>query len=787
MQVGKRCGIRTPEGVQMMNRATHTQKKDYKVTGVVRTLFDSRAAAAECVTRFVLGFFLARGRLLGDIYPFGIAFVSSSAGGVPLFGSLAGVLLGTITAGDLVLVVMYLAAVILAAGLLVTASQGRFAKDPALPSCTAVTSALVLAVVRCIVSGLTLRAVAAGITEVIMCGACASFFRHALKERKRNAMGSGSMVQALGTAFLAAAALTALADVRLFEIISLGKLLAIGCVQLAALAGGAGAGAISGAIFGLAMDMADGTLCVYGAACGLAGAVMGCMRSRGRLMAILSYCLANAASVLWLAVSGAPAILYETLGASVLVVMLPQALTVKTAEYMPLSSREGGVLRSRVYLRDRVQLTQQAFSRLADSVAVMDNKEANDEDISGIFERAALGVCRRCPAAKQCWQQGYGETMTMLGDASKAMLERGQLTASDLPPEFVDRCKHTAEYVGAVNAELKAWLCRRQYKARFNENLGAVRSRYKDVASVFAHVARQLDSDLLPQTRMEKRLRSFFRSERLPISAVVYRDGRDRLHVELEGSGVGTLRRDPSWLDKVSAVVDTPLRTTSAADDGRTVLMEAEQLTASVGTASAKRRGRGVSGDGSTAFTTDDGKLCVILSDGMGTGKEAGEMSRASIQALADFIRAGVQAETAIGLLESLMMMKNETDVVSATVDMLVLDLMSGDAQLFKCGSAPTYLRRKDNVRRIKAGGFAPGLAPAGVQNSELTKLKMQSGDVAVIISDGVLAGEDDEWLRTALENDTGTVRDLARRIAETSAARYGASDDVTVLTVAVN
>lgn len=770
-----------------MNKSTHMGNWGQRLSSGAGQLVSNRAVMAECTTRFALGFFLARGQLIGGIYPFGIAFVSSCTRGVSVMAALCGAALGSLTIGGLGTAVMYLSACVLAAVLLSSVEQGRYGSDPAIPSCTAATAALLLAAIRVIMGGLSLRLMAASITELLISGACASFFRHALRARKRTAAGSGSVLQAVSLAVLGAALLTSFVGVRIFDIASVGKLFAICCVQLAALAGGAGAGAVSGAIFGLAMDMADGTLCIYGAACGLAGALAGCMRSRGKLIAVLSYCLADAAAVMWMAVSGAPDILYETLAASVVVVVLPQKITVRVGEYMPLSPAEGGLIRARHYLRDRVRLTQRAFRHLADSVAVMDDKTTNDEDVTGIFERAALGVCRRCPMAKRCWQAGYGDTMTMLADASQKMLQRGLLQTNDLPDEFLSRCKHPGEYVGSVNAELKAWLCRKQYKARFNENLGAVRSRYKDVAEVFGTIAQQLDADPVPESRLEKRLRTYLRGERLAVSGVVYRDGRGRMHVELEGSGIGSLRRDPNWLDKISAVVDVPLRTASDRDDGRVVLMEAEQLTASVGTACAKRRGRGVSGDGSCAFTTDDGKLCVILSDGMGTGKEAGEMSRASINALADFMRAGVEASTAIGLLESLMMMKNETDVVSATVDMLVLDLMSGETQLYKCGSAPTYLRRREGVKRVKAGGFAPGLAPVGENNTELTKLKMQGGDIAVIISDGVLGGEDDGWLCTAIENDSGSPRDLARRLAEMSAARFGASDDVTVLTVAVS
>ena len=753
----------------------------------IETIFtQGRATAAESIVRFVMGFFLARGKLLGGIYPFGTAFLASCTPNTQMLGAIAGVLLGSLTLGNMLTVTIYVSASFLAAGLLTTVERGRFANDPAIPPCAGFAAALMVAIIRVIIAGFSVDVLAAGITEMLLSAFCAYAFRKALAVRKRGAESVGSVSQAINLAVLASALLAAVVPVKVFGRVSIGRMIAIVCVQLAALAGGAGAGAVSGTIFGLVMDMSGGTLLMYGAACGLAGAMMGCLRQRGRMISVLGYCLADAAAVLWAAAEGAPDILFETFAAAVIVMLLPGEAVIKASEYMPVSPTEGGLLRSRLYMRDRVRLTQRAFEKLADSVGSMESRAVNDEDIAGIYERAALGVCRKCPGAKRCWQAGYGETIGYLNDATSAMLERGQLQAGDLPDGFTAQCCRTADYVGSVNAELKAWLCRKQYRARFNENLAAVCSRYRDVAEVFGTMASQLDADPIPAARLERRMRTYMRGEHLAVSAVVYRDGRGRLHTELAGSGLNTLRRDPKWLDKLSAVLETKLRTAPDSEDGRVVLLEAEELTASVGTASAKRRGHGVSGDGSRAFTTDDGKLCVILSDGMGTGREAGKMSADSCEALENFMRAGVSAGNAVGLLESLMMMENQDDIVSATVDMLVLDLLSGDAQLFKCGSAPTYVRRRGEVKCIRAGGFAPGLSPMGRDSAELTDMHFEAGDLAVIISDGVLAGESDDWLRAVLEESTDGPRELARKIAETSAARYGASDDITVLTVLI-
>ena len=741
-----------------------------------------RAAAAGLVLRLVMGVLMTRGGLIWGIRPFGIALVAALPVGPASVSVVIGSVLGAVSLWEPAGSAVYAAAAVLTGALTASLRKTRFAHDPAAPSCAAVTTALLVAVLRCVTLGADARTLAAGLTETVLAGASADLFRLAMK----SGQDSGSSLQAVGKVTLFAAALTALEPLKIFGIASVGRLAAIGLVQAVAVAGGPGPGAVCGAICGLAMDMAGGTMCLYGAACAMAGALSGCMYSRGRLMVLLSYCLANAAAVIWHALNGVPDVLYEAFSASVAVMLLPEGFFSVLREQMPSGTAESGLLRARRHMRDKVRLTQRAFQRLSESVEKMCGADCNDENVTGVFERAALGVCRRCPGAKQCWQALYSQTLGFLSDAAHPMLERGELKTDDLPEGFLSRCSHPAEYVGSVNAELKAWLCRRQYRARFNENLAAVSSRYRDVSKVFSAVAERLGEDPSPLARVERRLRSYLRSEQLNVSGVVFRDGRGRLHAELAGSGLAALQREPRWLDKLSAVLEEPMRTGDRPEDGRLVLLQAEELSAVVGSASARRRGRGESGDGRTAFTTDDGRLYVLLSDGMGTGKEAGEMSEACIRALEDFLRAGVEPETALGLLESLMILKNENDVVSATVDLLMVDLSCGDAALYKCGSAPTYLRRREGVRCLGAGGYAPGLAPVGESQVCVTRLKLQTGDMLVIVSDGVLAGESDQWLKTLLEESSEGPRELARRLAEASTARYGASDDVTVLTVSI-
>jgi stage II sporulation protein E len=86
----------------------------------------------------------------------------------------------------------------------------------------------------------------------------------------------------------------------------------------------------------------------------------------------------------------------------------------------------------------------------------------------------------------------------------------------------------------------------------------------------------------------------------------------------------------------------------------------------------------------------------------------------------------------------------------SSTVDLLELDLMTGDAAFIKSGAAPSFVVRKDTVHRIQAG-----TAPIGIiqtLDAQKTAFRLRAGDTVVMISDGILQNDPEgTWLRAYL------------------------------------
>ena len=75
----------------------------------------------------------------------------------------------------------------------------------------------------------------------------------------------------------------------------------------------------------------------------------------------------------------------------------------------------------------------------------------------------------------------------------------------------------------------------------------------------------------------------------------------------------------------------------------------------------APSAGERVSGDSAAHFETEDGTLCLLLSDGMGCGEAAQRESSMAARLLERFLRAGIDAPPALKTLNSALSLRAES------------------------------------------------------------------------------------------------------------------------------
>ena len=154
------------------------------------------------------------------------------------------------------------------------------------------------------------------------------------------------------------------------------------------------------------------------------------------------------------------------------------------------------------------------------------------------------------------------------------------------------------------------------------------------------------------------------------------------------------------------------------------------------GVATQKEEGSSVSGDNFCVFSLEDGHSHICLSDGMGSGPAAAKESDMVVELMQKFMEAGFAQETAIGMMNSAMVLKDGDESYS-TLDFAGIDLYTGMLTITKIGAAASFVRHRGEVSCMRASTLPAGV-DASCAGDELYR-KLAHGDFLVMVTDGVL------------------------------------------------
>lgn len=347
------------------------------------------------------------------------------------------------------------------------------------------------------------------------------------------------------------------------------------------------------------------------------------------------------------------------------------------------------------------------------------------------------------------------QTAAALRDLYDSMSRVPQQSTEENPAVVFDRA---AEKVcrGCALCEL-CW--QREYTGTFNAMNDATpyllergRAMAKDFPSYFADRCIHLP-DLIGAINGE-------------LTAFLLRQQYRRQLEDTRRSARGQYAQLSDLLTATAATLESAPVSASGQPDGR------------IGAALRPKEGEQVCGDTVTSFRTETGLLCLLLSDGMGTGAEARKESALTARLLRQFLEAGIAPEAALKTLNTAMALRGAETGSFTTVDLLTCRTQTGEAAFYKFGAAPSYVKRKGAVRRITGAALPVGLR-SGDASPDVTRATLAPGSFAVLISDGVADANHDEWLQDLLAGWEGTdPQALATLILAESVRREGLQDD---------
>ncbi len=748
-------------------------------TAVRKLLWQAAACAA--------GFAGAHGTAFGGYAPFGVAAVAAAPKGY-LWAALAGAALGYLTSAAQA-PVRYLASVLAAAAIRWT--LGDLVKVQRHPFYAPLVTFFPLfgtGMALAWVNGTPAGGVALYVAESLLGAGCAYFFSRAAAILPR-----GKDLRALAYPELVSLAMTggvlalALSGVEAWGV-SLGRVLAVVAVLLAARYGGVAGGAIAGVAAGAMLGLSSAGLRALSGAYALGGLMAGLFSPAGKLASAVAFVFANAAASLQVgmqaqAVSG----LAEVAAATLLyfVAPFPSGGRVSGLFSRAPEALHGANLRRSAIMK--LDFAAKALGSISDSVEEVSRRldRLCAPDLNGVYERARSETCGGCGLRLYCWERNYGESMDALNQLSAPLRARGGAARSDLPEPFAGRCGRVDQLLEAVNRHYQEFTMRAAADRRVAQVRAVAAEQFATMAEMLGDMAREMELFERFDNAAAQAVGQVLREAGvLPIDVSCRVDRFGRMSVEVEAAQAERGRLDRAALAKrISQACGRRFDAPCVGDVGgncRLQMSERPVYHAAAGTAQHVCGNAQLCGDSCELFQDGNGRQIALISDGMGVGGRAAVDGAMAAGIASKLIRAGISFHCALEIVNSALLVKSGDESL-ATVDLAAVDLFSGKVEIYKAGAPASMARRGGKAERVDA----PSL-PLGILHdvtAACAEVTLGDGDLLALYSDGVTAcGED--WLAPLLEGWDGTPQALAEEIVAQAVARRddGRDDDVTAV-----
>lgn len=768
------------ESTKALRRKTSDNRNDFVRNGAVNFIY------------LLCGLLVSRGTLLGTLAPFGASYAAA----VPkkyLFSSLVGTAFGYILLKPTdsfryIAVIVAIGALRWLMGDIEKVSKSRlFAPLAAFLPTLATGIALLFA------STSTLSSFADCFIEAVLSGAAAYFISVSvqLADEKRGISAytrqeTASLVMTGCVLILAFGSIT-------FENISLGRIIAITAVLLCARYGGVNGGAVcgiaTGAVFSIA-SRAQGFVC-SGFAFG--GLIAGMFAPLGKLGCAIAFLISN--GIMSLAFgqnTQLAAVLIESLIGSVVFMILPKEVgnIISPVFSNEKNSSLGETLRKNIVMR--LDFASKAIYNVRNDVnSVSDKlKDLYSPSFSVVCENVEKEVCNNCGLKTYCYEHRQGVTRDDFFRLEELLEAQGRISESDVEDAFVKNCCKKGEIARSMNLNYREYLSAIEAQRRVSDVRGVVAGQFSGVSDILSDLSDEFKNTMRCDLDSSERIISALSAlGAIPVECICLVSDGGRMSVELELSSKGdsklskgTIMREVSKC--CGRRFDLPT-VTCEGDRIRAALCEMPVYDVEIGSDQHIANNGKLCGDCLDYFNDGFGKTYALVCDGMGTGGRAAVDGNMAVSVMGRLLRSGLSADSSLQIVNSALMVKSEDESLS-TLDLTGVDLYTGKVTLKKAGAPATFVRKNGRVMVREMPSLPVGILN-GVKFSSDT-VNLSSGDMVVMVSDGVITG-DEKWLEKLIRSwNEGSTQELARAVVDEAIKRRGDSpdDDITALAIRI-
>ena len=558
---------------------------------------------------------------------------------------------------------------------------------------------------------------------------------------------------------------------------------------------GAGAGITMGIILGFATGNLMESIAIYGA-CGL---VAGIFRESGKLFTALSFNIIFIIVTLYSGVFNNISFIEALVGTGIFL-LIPKKIYNKISLEINKDKKVGHFSEVRFAeikdeLTERLKDFTEVLSIMGKSLnnLVGNDKLAIKNKGNALVENLSDRTCSDCDMRYMCWKRELHQTYNAFSD----LIRNYENNSGAFPHELEKKCIKKYALVKNLEDIMNIYMVNETLKSRLGEGRKILSNHINNMSVTISEIVDEFGNELHLCTDVEKSIKKSLLKYGINFGSLIcYNDKNGRIKIKMQMENcMGSQTCIKTVLPIISETIGKNM---SIGSEGcninsknnmcEIVIEEAPKYHINSHVAVATKEGEKFTGDSYSYGRTKDGNYITVISDGMGSGPEAGLESKVSVEIIEKFMEVGFDEKIAIDAVNAIMSIKFSEDEKFSTLDMNKIDLYTGNAKFMKVGAIESFIKRGNKVEVINSNTLPFGVLEE--PDVDTVEKQVSNGDVIVSISDGVLDVKNDgsfdtTWLIEFLKNTKyRQPKDLSIAILEKAKELSGgkAKDDMTVV-----
>lgn len=567
-------------------------------------------------------------------------------------------------------------------------------------------------------------------------------------------------------------------------------------------------GAVSGIAIGLTTSLVDGTSFIQISMFAISGILSGLLNKFGKLGVIVGFILGNAILTYW--VRGASPIIInfrEIFIASIGLLLVPNKLKIEIEDLIgntKLLSNDGD--RRLGESKASNEEVSQKLKTISDMFKDLSSKSSNPSEVYENFVQDFLDNVEELQN-NIFYDLISNEENGVAEEICRVLIQNDIILDKDVIKIFKDHNNYVViqdenirndlqEIVKIANRTLKIAQINKAKEEEKRKSEEKLQDNMKTVTKIIDNCVKEISENKQDiYYKKEQELLFLLSSKNIKAEKCKIKKLKNEKYIiELKLDYNNFRIREKEVITSISEIISKSIGTKITLQRERKdeekqeyyqIYSSEDKFVLQVGSARIAKDGSEVSGDCSLQIKLADGKYLLAISDGMGSGEKARDLSKITLRLIKQMLSAGFDKEESIKMINARLNLSSVSEIY-ASLDISILDLYTGKLEIIKNGACNTYIKNKKNINKIESKSLPVGI----VENIELQTetINVNDGDIVVMCSDGVLEDKSNstkEWLEDLLKNvSTNNVQKIADLIlAEAIDNSYGiAHDDMTVI-----